>query len=164
MPQLQALVAGIGNIFLGDDGFGPEVLRRMLHAPLDVPTDSVRVADFGIRGLHLAYELLDGCQTLILVDAIPDRGAPGTVHVFEADTEAGSYVGFDAHRMAPGAVIANVRALGGAMPRTIVIGCEVATVEEGMQLSPAVEAAVPIAVDAVTRVVHDILAPVRTES
>ena len=71
----QILVAGIGNIFLGDDGFGPEVMR---HVPQHVAGPRVRVVDYGIRGMHLAYDLLDGCDALVLVDALPDRGAPGT--------------------------------------------------------------------------------------
>jgi len=166
MSDLRVLVAGIGNIFLGDDGFGPEVLRRMSSTPVsrEVRTDGVRIADFGIRGVHLAYELLDGCETLILVDAMPNRGAPGTIHVFEADTDTLSGRQFDAHSMDPGAVLANLRALGGTMPRTIIVGCEVAAVEEGIGLSPAVDDAVPDAVDAVTRVVHDVLDTARTES
>ncbi|KAA0022206.1 hydrogenase maturation protease [Antrihabitans cavernicola] len=161
MSDLRVLVAGIGNIFLSDDGFGPEVLRRMAITP--VP-ERVRIADFGIRGLHLAYELLDGCETLILIDAIPNRGNPGTVHVFEADTGASKSGQFDAHSMDPGAVLASVRTLGGTMPRTIVVGCEVETVDDGIGLSTAVTAAVPAAVDAVTRTLHALLEPVRTES
>src|SRR5690242_4545505 len=74
------LVAGIGNIFLGDDGFGPEVMR---HVPQRLAGPRVELVDYGIRGMHLAYDLLDGCEALVLIDAIPSRGAPGTVHVFE---------------------------------------------------------------------------------
>ncbi len=79
------LVAGIGNIFLGDDGFGPEVMR---HVPQGLAGPHVQLVDYGIRGMHLAYDLLDGCEALVLVDAIPSSGAPGTLHVFEADNEA----------------------------------------------------------------------------
>lgn len=161
MSDLRVLVAGIGNIFLSDDGFGPEVLRRMANT---TAPEGVRIADFGIRGVHLAYELLDGCETLILVDAIPDRGAPGTVHIFEADTDALSDGQFDAHSMDPGAVLASLRALGGTMPRTIVVGCEIESIDEGIGLSPTVEAAVPEAISAVTRTLRDQLEPARTES
>ncbi len=119
------------------------------------PDDAgVRITDYGIRGMHLAYDLLDGWDALILVDAIPNRGTPGTVRVFEPDHETPpATAGFDAHSMDPGAVFASLRALGGVAPRTVVIGCEVETVEDGMGLSDAVSAAVPEAVAAVGSVV-----------
>jgi hydrogenase maturation protease len=152
------LVAGIGNIFLSDDGFGPEVLRRV--APqLDDPT--VRATDYGIRGMHLAYDLLAGCDALVLVDALPDRGAPGTLHVFEANHERlSTATGFDAHAMDPAAVFANLNALGGSPPYTVVVGCEVACIDEGIGLSDAVADAVPDAVRTVIDVVAGL--PART--
>lgn len=145
------LIAGIGNIFLGDDGFGPEVLRRA--APL-ITDPRVRAVDYGIRGMHLAYDLLEPWELLVLVDALPDRGAPGTLHVFEADHDALCATGgLDAHAMDPAAVFASLTALGGAPPRTVVIGCEAADVAEGIGLSTPVAAAVPEAVRAVGAVV-----------
>ena len=78
----RVLVAGIGNIFLGDDGFGVEVAQRLRHRP---PRDDVRVEDFGIRGVHLAYELLDGYEALVLVDAMPMGERAGTVALVEVD-------------------------------------------------------------------------------
>jgi hydrogenase maturation protease len=142
------LIAGIGNIFLGDDGFGPEVLRHVSQQ-FTAP-DTVRANDYGIAGMHLAYDLLEDWDALVLVDAVPDRGAPGTVHVFEAEHDSPEYpVGLDAHGMDPATVFASLRALGGEPPRTIVVGCEVADVGEGMGLSGAVRAAVPEAVSAV---------------
>lgn len=142
------LIAGIGNIFFGDDGFGPEVLRHVCDRVTE--SDGLRATDYGIGGMHLAYELLDGWDALVLVDAIPNRGSPGTVHVFEADHESqDSPVGLDAHGMDPATVFASLRALGGAPPRTIVVGCEVADVGDGIGLSEAVHAAVPEAVTAV---------------
>ena len=150
------MVAGIGNIFLGDDGFGPEVIRRV---PQRINSGRVRVVDYGIRGMHLAYDLVDGCEALVLVDAVPNRGSPGTLHVLEADHETLSAPGgLDAHAMDPAAVFASLNALGGSPPYTIVIGCEVDTVEERMALSDAVAAAVPAAVKAVEDVVGDLLA------
>jgi hydrogenase maturation protease len=114
--------------------------------------------DYGIRGMHLAYDLLDGCDALVLVDAIPDQGAPGTLHIFEADHESlSSTARLDAHAMDPGAVFASLNALGGTPPHTIVIGCEVASVEEGIGLSEAVADAVPRAAQAVQDVVSDLL-------
>ncbi|WP_163728831.1 hydrogenase maturation protease [Mycolicibacterium psychrotolerans] len=145
------LIAGIGNIFLSDDGFGPEVLRRVAPRLTD-PT--VRATDYGIRGMHLAYDLLEGYDTLVLVDALPNRGVPGTVHVFEADHESlSAATGLDAHAMDPAAVFASLNALGGTPPYTVVIGCEVACVEDGIGLSDEVAAAVPDAVQAVMDVV-----------
>ncbi len=151
-------MAGIGNIFLGDDGFGPEVIR---HVPEQLASPRVRVVDYGIRGMHLAYDLLDGCEALILVDALPNRGTPGTVHVFEADHETlTAQVGLDAHAMDPAAVFASLAALGGTAPYTVVIGCEVDNVDEGMGLTGAVAAAVPDAVNAIEDVVARLTTPV----
>jgi hydrogenase maturation protease len=153
------LVAGIGNIFLGDDGFGPEVMR---HVPQRLASPRVQLVDYGIRGVHLAYDLLDGCEALVLVDAIPSRGAPGTLHVFEADHESlTATAGFDAHAMDPGAVFASLNALGGTPPYTVVIGCEAANVDEGIGLSDEVAAAVPEAVRALEDVIARLLEPVK---
>lgn len=126
----------------------------MRHVADQADEDSVRVTDYGIRGMHLAYDLLDGWDALVLVDAIPDRGAPGTVRVFEADHKTHpATVGLDAHGMDPGAVFASLRALGGTAPRTVVIGCEVGDISDGIGLSHAVSGAVPEAVRAVRSVV-----------
>ncbi len=148
------LVAGIGNIFLGDDGFGPEVMR---HVGVHTVGADVHPVDYGIRGMHLAYDLLEDWRALVLVDALPDRGAPGTLHVFEADHETLSpTVGLEAHSMDPAAVFATLRALGGTPPQTIVIGCEVQNIDEGMGLSAPVSAAVPRAVSALNEVLVDL--------
>jgi hydrogenase maturation protease len=128
------------------------VLRRV--APRLTDPD-VRATDYGIRGMHLAYDLLDGYAALVLVDALPTRGAPGTLHVFEADHESLSTASnLDAHAMDPAAVFASLNALGGSPPYTVVIGCEVACIEDGIGLSDAVASAVPDAV----RAVQDVLA------
>jgi len=149
------LIAGIGNIFLGDDGFGPEVIRHVcdrVNGAEDLA--GLRATDYGIGGMHLAYDLLEDWDALVLVDAIPNRGSPGTVHVFEADHGSpDSPVGLDAHGMDPATVFASLRALDGTAPRTIVVGCEVADVADGMGLSEAVGAAVGEAVRAVESVV-----------
>jgi hydrogenase maturation protease len=148
------LVAGIGNIFLGDDGFGPEVMRHVVGQRID---DDVHPVDYGIRGMHLAYDLLEDWRALVLVDALPDRGTPGTLHVFEADHETLSpTAGLEAHSMDPAAVFATLRALGGSPPQTIVIGCEVQNIDEGMGLSAPVSAAVPRAVAALNEVLVDL--------
>jgi hydrogenase maturation protease len=148
------LVAGIGNIFLGDDGFGSEVVRNA-ELPQDNP--AVRVIDYGIRGMHLAYDLLEEWDTLLLVDAVPSRGQPGTLHVFQADHESDESVsaaaGLDGHSMDPAAVFASLRALGGTPPYTVVIGCEAGSVEEGIGLTEPVARAVPRAAHAVEEIV-----------
>jgi hydrogenase maturation protease len=150
------LVAGIGNIFLGDDGFGPEVLRQVHPAQ-----PGVHLVDYGIRGMHLAYDLLDEWDALVLVDALPCRGEPGTVHIFEADHESRlATPGLDAHAMDPATVFASLEALGGTPPHTVVIGCEAGSVEDGIGLSGPVAAAIPGAVGAVDRVVADLLASI----
>lgn len=147
------LIAGIGNIFLGDDGFGPEVVRRLP----DHPRSGVRAVDYGIRGMHLAYDLLDPWDALVLIDAVPDRGTPGRVEVFGPAPEDPDTAHLDAHAMTPDAVFAGLRALGGIPPPTIIVGCQVASVAEGIGLSGPVAAAVDEAVNAVGRVLSELL-------
>jgi hydrogenase maturation protease len=131
----------------------------MRHVPQRLAGPHVQLVDYGIRGMHLAYDLLDGCDALVLVDAIPNNGKPGTVHVFEADHESlTAAAGLDAHAMDPGAVFASLNALGGTPPYTVVIGCEIANTDEGIGLSDAVANAVPDAVHAVEDVLSDLLA------
>jgi hydrogenase maturation protease len=152
------LVAGVGNVFLGDDGFGVEVARRL--AGEDLP-EWVRVGDFGIRGVHLAYELLEGYETAILVDASPRGEAPGTVYVIEPDmggqpqAAAPGGVLVDGHGMEPDAVFALLKALGGETPRMLVVGCEPAEVSERMGLSPPVAGAVDRAVAVVRELIGE---------
>lgn len=156
------LVAGIGNIFLGDDGFGSEVVR---HAAIPPDDPSVRVTDYGIRGMHLAYDLLEGWGTLVLVDAVPSRGSPGTLHVFQAEHEStSSTTGLDAHSMDPAAVFASLRALGGTPPYTVILGCEAGSVEDGIGLTEPVANAVPRAVRAVEEIVAALRSPVSASS
>ena len=154
----KALVAGVGNVFLGDDGFGVEVARHLAGEELP---DWVQVADVGIRGVHLAYELLDGYDLTILVDATPRGGTPGSVYVIEprsgqADPSApfGTPV-MDAHGMEPEAVLALVGVLGGTLGRVLVVGCEPAEVSERMGLSAPVAAAVAPAARVVRELLED---------
>jgi hydrogenase maturation protease len=152
---MRALVAGIGNIFFADDGFGVEVARRLDER--EVPA-GVRVADFGIRGVHLAYELLDGYDLLVLVDAMSLGEAPGTVAVIEVETDAAEPSGgLDAHTMTPATVVANLERLGGHVERIVIVACQPAAIEEGIGLSPAVAAAVDGAADLVLDVLNDSL-------
>jgi hydrogenase maturation protease len=161
------LVAGIGNIFLSDDGFGVEVANRL--AGREQP-DDVRVEDFGIRGVHLAYELLDGYKALVLVDAVDLRDAPGTLAVMEpelgvrvADGEEASPL-MDAHSMNPDVVLSTLAKLGGTVEKIVILGCQPATLQEGIGLSPPVAAAVEPAVELCSQLVAEILRPIREEA
>ncbi len=143
------LVAGIGNVFQRDDAFGVEVAQRL--AAGDVPPGT-QVSDFGIRGVHLAYELLEGYRALVLVDAVPMGEPPGTLAVIEPQVEpisdpSGGTPALDAHTMSPDVVLAILSRLGGSLERVYVVGCQPADLREGMGLTPAVEAAVDGAVD-----------------
>jgi hydrogenase maturation protease len=145
------LVAGIGNIFLGDDGFGVEVAQRLSQRNFP---EGVRVVDFGIRGLDLAYALTDGPQTTILIDACPRDDAPGTLYVVEPDLTSlnppnSSQIAVDAHAMNPMNVLCMAKSMGARLQRILLVGCEPATLgpEEGrMGLSDLVENAVERAV------------------
>jgi len=156
------LIAGIGNIFLADDGFGVEVASRLANRAFPA---GVRVADFGIRGFDLAYALMDGYETTILVDACSGEGAPGTLFVVEPDlndlNSAGAQQGFvEPHAMNPIAVLRMATGMGGQLKRVLLVGCIPATLgpEEGqMGLSAPVEAAVDEAVKLVASLVNRIL-------
>jgi hydrogenase maturation protease len=147
------LVAGIGNLFRGDDGFGPEVVRR-LGASGTLPAQ-VRAVDYGIRGLHLAYDLLDGYDALVIVDALPADGPPGAISVLELGAEDLGAGELDPHGMAPVAVLASLADLGGRLPPTYVVGCRPVDVGERMGLSAEVEAAIPEAMEAVRAVLRE---------
>ena len=139
------LIAGIGNVFLGDDGFGVEVLRRI---DADALPDGVAASDYGIRGVHLAYDLLDGdVQTLIMVDAFPTGEPAGTVSLLEVDESALAELArdgrtLDSHSMNPEAVLAALHALGGRVERVLLVGCEPQTLDPRIGLSEVVAAAV----------------------
>jgi hydrogenase maturation protease len=154
------LVAGIGNIFLGDDGFGVEVARRLAERELPA---GVKVIDFGIRGFDLAYALQDGYDTTILVDAYPHGQTPGTVSLVQPDLstldEPGQPV-VETHGMDPLKVLRMATAMNGSLKKVLLVGCEPANFggEEGcMGLSQPVEAAVDEAVKMVVSVVDRIL-------
>jgi hydrogenase maturation protease len=158
----QVLIAGVGNIFLGDDAFGVEVARAM--AARSLPQGAV-VRDFGIRSFDLAYALLDDWRAVVLVDAVSQRAAPGTLFVIEPDlnelSPEGETVPFDGHSMDPVTVLRLAHTLGEIRPRVLVVGCEPADLggEEGcMGLSPEVEAAIGEAVAMVEKLVGELLA------
>lgn len=140
------LVAGVGNVFLRDDGFGCEVARRLVERP--TPPNTV-VTDYGIGGIHLAYDLLDGYERLILVDTVSVDEEPGTIVVLELDFDETRPPAIDAHGMDPHTVMTSLEALGGTPPPTLLVGCRPAETGEGMGLSPAVDSSVDVAVAAV---------------
>ena len=162
MSQPRILIAGVGNIFLGDDGFGSEVARRLAGRKLP---DQVRVVDFGIRGFDLAYALLDGYDVTIIVDAAPRGGEPGTLYTIEPDLDElndldAQEMIVETHGMNPMKVLAMVKAMGGEFKRILLVGCEPETLgpEEGlMGLSEPVEAAVDGAVRLIESLVTEIL-------
>lgn len=164
MMQPSVLVAGIGNIFLGDDGFGCEVTRHLTQRAWP---DNVKVVDFGIRGFDLAYALLDGHDVTIFVDATPRGSEPGTLYTIEPTLEdlenidAGAMV--DAHSMNPMKVLSMVKSMGGEFKKILLVGCEPETfgpAEGQMGLSEPVAAAV----DEAVRVVESLVAKVLDEA
>lgn len=142
----RVLVAGIGNIFLADDGFGCEVVRRLSAQPLPA---QVQLVDYGIRGMHLAFDLLAGYDALVIVDASPRGGRPGDLSVLEVGPDDLGAGELDAHGMEPTAVLGSLGSLGGQLPRTLVVCCEPAETDERIGLSAAVAAAVAPAVSLV---------------
>lgn len=122
LPSMRILVAGIGNIFMADDGFGVEVARRLADRPRPSGVD---VADFGIRGMDLMYALGEGYDAAIFVDAVPRGEAPGTLFVIEPDLDGeAAPVGLEAHGMDPVKVLALAASVGGVPDRVLVVGCE----------------------------------------
>jgi hydrogenase maturation protease len=165
-PRTRVLVAGIGNVFLADDGFGVEVAALLAREELPA---GVEVRDFGIRGLALAYELQEGWDAVVLVDAVPRGGQPGALYVIEPEIEDGQ-MAMDAHGMDPVKVLGLARSLGSLPPRILVVGCEPEVHMTGeeedivMELSAAVRAATVEAVGLVRSVLDDLLTQEREES
>lgn len=150
------LVAGIGNIFLGDDAFGSEAARRLLRREWPA---GVRVEDFGIRGFDLTFALMDGYETIVMVDATPRGGAPGTLYCIEADVSQVPQAGVEPHGMNPLRVLATARSMGARYQKAYVVGCEPdpqSVDPDGpgsLGLSPAAEASLDEAVRMVEELV-----------
>jgi hydrogenase maturation protease len=147
----RVLVAGVGNVFLRDDAFGVEVIKLLAGRP---HPPEVQIRDYGIRGVHLVYELLNGYDLFVLVDAAPRGQPPGTVSVLEVElpvADAAQPV-IDAHSLTPDAVFGLLSSLGGHPGRSLVVTCEPAEVEAGMGLSDPVREALPHAVRAVEEI------------
>lgn len=148
----RVLIAGVGNVFFGDDGFGVEVVRRLSAEPLP---EGVRALDFGIRGVHLAFELLEPVDLLVLVDAISRNERPGTLYLIEPDGASLSGPGCDAHALDPFAVLSTVQSMGGTLPKTRIVGCEPEDISQGMRLSRTVQSAVGPAISMIHRVLGE---------
>jgi hydrogenase maturation protease len=149
------LIAGIGNIFLGDDAFGVEFVNRMRKRPLP---ENVSLIDFGVRSYDLAYALMQDWDLVILVDAICRGDKPGTLFTIRPDLprEEGT-VAIDAHAMNPVAALRLVKTLGGRIAPLLVVGCEPATVEPNPDgnfvLSKQVDAAIDQAIAMVEQLI-----------
>ena len=161
MTRPHILVAGIGNIFMGDDAFGSEVARRLAER---MPLDKARVVDFGVRGFDLACALMDGYEITILVDATPRGGAAGALYVIEPDLnelDASNSVEMmiDAHDLNPMKALGLVKAMGGEFKRILLVGCEPATIgddEEQIGLSEPVRASVDEAVALIESLIKEL--------
>ncbi len=154
------LIAGIGNIFFGDDAFGVEVARRLAGRPLP---DTVRVVDFGIRGLDLTYALLDPYDAVILVDAVPRGGRVGTVYLMEPDLSRASATAMvEAHSMDPVKVLRMAQELGSTIRTIYLVGCEPRPLasDDDMQMElnepvqAAIEETIPLIESLVTRILR----------
>jgi hydrogenase maturation protease len=162
----QILVAGIGNIFLGDDAFGVEVAQRLAQRPLPA---NVQVTDFGIRGFDLAMTLLDDFDLVILADAAPRGGTPGTLYVIEPeiedtkieDTKEAAFARpmLDPHSLDPVKVLRLAAAIGGPPGRILVVGCEPAIVGsvEDWDVTPGLSEAVQLAVDKAVELIESLI-------
>jgi hydrogenase maturation protease len=143
---MTVLVAGIGNVFCGDDGFGCEVVRRMAERGW---ASGVKLVDFGIRGFDLAYALCEGHRTAILIDAVRRGHAPGTLSVILPE-QAALTAEIDTHGMHPARVFSLVEQLGGSTRGVRIVGCEPLLLDDDghprMGLSDAVSAAVEPAI------------------
>jgi hydrogenase maturation protease len=144
------LVAGIGNVFLGDDGFGCALAARLAARELPAGVD---VVDYGIRGMDLAYALDDGWDAVVFLDATPRGSAPGSLYVIEPEIDPDA-LALETHGMDPVKVLAMAQAFGSTLPRVVVVGCEPRSVEEGFNdLSEPVR----LALDEATTLVDDLL-------
>lgn len=149
---MRTLVAGFGNVLLGDDGFGIEVLRQLEAAGLGRDDRDVELLDVGIGGLHFVLSLLDRVERAIIVDAVRGGGAAGSLYRLQADDER--YGVFDPHLVEPSRALALARNLGATPAEVTIVGCEPLACEPGVGLSPPVAATVPAAVALVLQIIE----------
>jgi hydrogenase maturation protease len=156
--NVRILIAGIGNIFLGDDGFGVEVARILAAS---FKREGVCVADYGIRGLHLAYQLLEPYDLVIIADAVSRGARPGTVYLIEPEP-GGAPASNDAHALVLDQVFAMARMMGGKLPRILLVGCEVADTSPGIGLSAPVRNALAEAARVIVEAVDEAMMKLAT--
>ena len=163
MSAARILIAGIGNVFFGDDAFGVEVARRLAQLPLP---DGVRVVDFGIRALDLTYALLDPYEVAILVDAAPRGGSVGTVYVLEPELDQPSAPGsaLELHSMDPVKVLRLARELGSTLKRVLLVGCEPGPLPSDDDIHAEISAPVQAAVDEATNLIKSLVTQILTNS
>jgi hydrogenase maturation protease len=162
-PNRRILVAGIGNVLRGDDGFGPAVVRAF-EQKNELP-NAVKTVELGIGGINLVLELLDGYDALLLVDAVDRGGEPGSLYILEpqvphlahlSQTERGHFT-VDMHETVPGTAFIIAKAIGALPPFVRMIGCQPGETEEfSMELTPAVREAVPQAVQAISSILAEL--------
>jgi hydrogenase maturation protease len=165
---MRILAAGIGNIFLGDDAFGVEMAARLMRMPWP---EGVTVRDFGIRGLDLAYALMDGYDAFLLIDAVPRGERPGTLYAIDIDAESilPDISAFDAHSLDPLRVLQTVKSMGGAPRRVVLLGCEPQALTEEelaegrMGMSEAVNASLDEAVSMAQSLLEKLIAEISDE-
>jgi hydrogenase maturation protease len=152
------LIAGIGNIFFGDDAFGVEVIRELEQRKWVEQNPSLHVTDFGIRSYDLAYALTDGYDSVILVDALSRGGAPGTVFLIEPDLAALAQTAPelpDAHSLSPASVVQLALSFGSISSKVFLVGCEPASLEPE-PLSEVVRSAIPPAIEMIESLVQEL--------
>lgn len=149
------LVAGIGNIFFGDDGFGVAVVNRLKQRPLGSHVD---VVDFGIRGMDLAYALMGNYGLAILVDALPRGGPTGSVYLLEPDLSSmqPNTDGPDAHTMDPLRVLQLVQAMQGLSCKVLIVGCEPGRLDSGGESGTELSAQVAAGIDEAITIIESI--------
>ncbi|HEY3816873.1 MAG TPA: hydrogenase maturation protease [Polyangiaceae bacterium] len=148
----RVLVAGIGNVFFRDDGFGVAVARYLTVRALPA---HVVVRDVGIRGLHLAYDLVEDWGLLVVVDAVSITSRPGTLHLIQPGDDLGFAARTqDAHGMGLESILQTASSLGATLPDVLVVGCDVADISEGVGLTPEVDEAVPQAAQMVESILE----------
>ena len=163
------LIAGIGNIFNGDDGFGVAVAQRLAQRAMP---EAVQVVDFGIRGIDLTYALLDPYRAVVLVDAAPMGRPPGTIsivepHIADENSPPPEGLAVSGHALDPATVLSLAATLGGTCRRVLLVACEPLDLggEDGaMGLSPPVAAAVDTAVAAIDELMPRLIAESATQS
>jgi len=164
--ERRVLIAGVGNLLRRDDGFGVEVARRLLAHPPALPGAAVTIIETGIGGMHLVQELLSGYDALVVIDAVERGAAPGTLFLLEperADTASWSAETrrdffADTHYAEPSHALALAEAVGALPARVLIVGCQVATVDDLIQgLTPAVARAVEAVIPRLPRIVTDLL-------